>query len=55
VLWHIRELDVLAFLLAVFIKVAVEVRSMFLASLTLTAALLISTLDILPLVMPDMP
>ena len=46
----VRELDVLAFLLAVFGKVPVEIRSVFLAGFALEATFLMSTRDKLPLI-----
>ncbi len=47
----IRKLDVLAFLLAVFIKVPVQIRPVFLAGFALLAAFLVPTGDKLPLIM----
>ena len=46
----VRELDVLAFLLTVFVKVPVEVWSVFVAGFALLAAVLMPTGDKLPLV-----
>src|SRR3982751_1429795 len=50
VLMDIRELDVFAFLPAVLIKVPIEVRTVFLPSFTLLAALRMATLHPFPLV-----
>ena len=49
-LWEILELDVLAFLLPILIKVPVEVRSVPIPPFALAAAVLIPAGDILPLV-----
>jgi len=50
VLGKIRKLDVLAFLLAVFVKVPVQVWPVFLAGFALVAAFRMPTRDKLPLV-----
>ena len=50
----LRKLDVLASLFAVFVKVAVQVRTVLPAALTPLAALRVATANILPAVCPRM-
>jgi hypothetical protein len=54
-LGKIQELDVLTFLLAVTVKVPIQVGPMFLAGFTLSATVFLATFNILPLVMAGMP
>jgi hypothetical protein len=53
-LWKVCEPYVPASLLPVFVKVAVKVRTMFLAVFALLAAFLMTTGNILPLVIPTL-